>query len=89
MENINQLIALAAKSGFDTYGSFKEEDFQHDILTCTKGKYDGQVIDLYYDYYTGNVAKVEYSTQFRVDVIQPVFCFPSQKNLTVVYNKPE
>lgn len=64
MNNINQLIATAAKAGFDSYGSFNEGEFQHEILTCTKGKYSGEVIDLYYDFYTGNLNKVEYSTQF-------------------------
>lgn len=75
MQNINQLISVASKSGFETYGSFREEDFQHEILTCIKGKYDGEVIDLYYDYHTGNVAKIEYSTQFKGQ--QPNFKFSS------------
>jgi hypothetical protein len=73
MKNVNQLIATAAKSGFEVYGSFNEGELQHEILTCTKGKFDGEVIDLYYDYNTGDVAKVEYSTQFKGQ--QPTFSF--------------
>jgi len=81
MTTINQLIALATKNGFESYGSFNEGDSQHEILTCTKGKFSGEVIDLYYDYSSGNVVKVEYSTQFRLDQISPIFCFPKS-----VYN---
>lgn len=65
MANINQLISAAYKAGFEVYGSFNEGDSQHEILTCMKGKYDGEVIDLYYDYNTGNVSKIEYSAQFK------------------------
>jgi len=65
MTNINQLIATAAKSGFEPYGSFNEGENQHDILTCIKGKYSGEVIDIYSDYQSGNVNKIEYSTQFK------------------------
>lgn len=62
--SVNQLIATAAKAGFETYECFNEGEFQHEILTCTKGKYSGEVIDLYYDFYTGKLNRVEYSTQF-------------------------
>lgn len=65
MNNINTLVSMAAKSGFEPYGSFNEGEFQHDILTCTKGKYSGEVIDIYSDYQSGNVSKIEYSTQFK------------------------
>jgi len=73
MANINDFIATAAKSGFESYGSFNEGDLQHDILTCTKGKYDGEVIDLYYNYHTGEVSNIEYSSQFKGQ--QPAFKF--------------
>lgn len=74
--NINSLINMAAKSGFQSYGSFNEGEYQHDVLTCTKGKYSGEVIDLYYSFDTGNVSKVEYSTQFTGQV--PQFKFTDQ-----------
>lgn len=65
MPNINKLISAAEKAGFEVYGSFNEgEDVQHDILTCTNGQYSGEVIDVYYGFYTGDVSKVEQSCQF-------------------------
>ena len=60
---IQDLLNVAAKSGFDIYGSFNE-GLQHEILTCTKGKYNGEVLDIYWDYKTGLVHTVDYSTQF-------------------------
>ena len=71
--NINTLTHTALKPGFENYGSFNEGELQHDILTCTKGKYSGEVIDLYYDYYTGEVSNIEYSTQFKGQL--PTFKF--------------
>lgn len=68
----NQLFQLAEKAGFQFYGSFNE-GLQHDIMTCMKGKYDGEVIDIYYDYITGDVKNVEYSTQFNGQL--PTFKF--------------
>ena len=65
MNNINQLISIAAKAGFEQYGSFNEGEYQHDILTCRKGKYNGEVIDIYSDYQSGNVNRIEHSTQFK------------------------
>lgn len=61
---INSIITTANKNGFESYGSFNEGDEQHEILTCTKGKYDGEVIDIYYDFNTGEVFRSEVSTQF-------------------------
>lgn len=74
MLNVNSLISIAAKSGFESYGSFNEGDCQHDILTCTKGKFDGEVIDIWYDYHSGIVSKVEVSCQFAGQVAK--FAFP-------------
>ena len=61
---IQTLLNSAHKFGFEQYGSFNEGELQHDILTCTKGKFDGEVIDIYYNYKNGLVNKIEYSTQF-------------------------
>lgn len=49
-QNINSLIVQATKAGFDSYGSFNEGDYQHEILTCIKGKYSGEVVDIYYNF---------------------------------------
>lgn len=64
-QNINHLHTQANKAGFETYGSFNEGRLQHDILTCTNGKYDGEVIDIYYDPSNGSVSKVSHSAQFK------------------------
>ncbi len=73
-QTVSQLISKAEKSGFQSYGSFNEgDDIQHDILTCTCGKFNGEVIDLYYDFYTGAVSKIEITSQFTGQ--QPTFKF--------------
>lgn len=69
---IQDLLNVAAKSGFELYGSFNE-GLQHEILTCTKGKYNGEVLDIYWDYKTGLVHTVDYSTQFKGQI--PTFKF--------------
>ena len=61
---IQELLNVAAKAGFKVYGSFNE-GLHHEILSCTKGKYSGEVIDIYWDYKTGLVHTVDYSTQFK------------------------
>jgi hypothetical protein len=70
--NVQILINAAFKAGFEIYGSFNEGE-QHEILTCTKGKYSGEVIDIYYNWLSGQVSKVEYSTQFKGQ--EPTFKF--------------
>lgn len=76
MNNVNTLVSHAAKSGFEPYGSFNEGECQHDILTCAKGKYSGEVIDIYSDYQSGNVNRIEYSTQFKGQ--EATFKFPDK-----------
>ena len=73
MRNINTLVAVAEKNGFEFYGSFNEDGLQHDILTCLKGKFNGEVIDLYYNYRTGEVSQIAHSTQFNGQ--QAIFSF--------------
>ena len=72
-DSVSKLIAIALNQGFDHYGSFNEEDYQHEILLCNKGKYDGEVIDLYSEWYTGEILKVEYSCQTKTQ--KPTFTF--------------
>jgi len=62
---IQEFINTANKSKFNEYGSFNEGGLQHDILTCLEGKYSGEVIDIYYNWDSGEISKVEYSTQFK------------------------
>jgi len=59
-----EIILKSSKAKFENYGSFNEGELQHDILTCTKGKHDGEVIDIYYNFYSGVVKSAEVSTQF-------------------------
>lgn len=61
--SIQDLLNTAYKAGFEMYGSFNE-GLQHEILTCTKGKYSGEVIDIWWNYTTGQVHTIDYSTQF-------------------------
>ena len=63
-KTINELLSIARKAGFEDYASFNE-GLQHEILTCTKGKYSGEVLDIYWDYKTGKVHTIDYSTQFK------------------------
>ncbi len=71
-QSVQSLLNLAAKAGFEVYGSFNE-GLQHEILTCTKGKYSGETIDIYWDYKTGAVHTIDHATQFRGQV--PMFKF--------------
>ena len=70
--NIQDLLNTASKAGFKLYASFNE-GLQHEILTCTNGKYSGEVIDIYWNYKTGLVHTVDYSTQFKGQ--DPTFTF--------------
>lgn len=74
MHTINAVIAAATKAGFNVYGSFNEDGQQHEILTCTKGKFNGEVIDIYYNWNSGEVSQVEHSTQFKGQ--EPLFRLP-------------
>lgn len=62
--NIKDVLKKAGKAKFEHYGSFNE-GLQHEILTCTKGEYSGEVIDIYWNYYTGIVHTIDYSCQFK------------------------
>ena len=62
-QHINSLSTTLQNNGYDLYGSFNEGDFQHDIFTCLSGQYSGNVCDIYYNYNTGEVIKIEYSKQ--------------------------
>lgn len=62
--NINQIATQLHAAGFELYNSFNE-GLQHEIYTCTKGQYNGEVVDVYYNYRTGAVHGVDYSAQFK------------------------
>lgn len=69
MNTLNTIISEATAAGFLSYGNFRTEDdnIQCETLTCTEGDYSGEVIDIYYDYYTGNVTRVDHYSQFPVN----------------------
>lgn len=73
MTTINDLLKTASKNGFQEYLDVREENHQHLILTCTKGKYDGEVIDILYKYENGQVFQIDHSSQFPNQ--KPVFRF--------------
>jgi hypothetical protein len=79
MKNVNQLISQAIKSGFESYGNFRTEDdsVQRETLTCTKGKFSGEVIDIDYNYQSGEILKTTVSSQFPVS--HPHYSAPSFK----------
>lgn len=69
---IQQLTDIAKANGFELYGSFNE-GLQHDIWICTKGKYDGEVIDIWWVYDGGKIHTVDYSCQTKGQ--KPTFTF--------------
>lgn len=77
--NLKSLAPFIEKLGFQLYGSFNEDtdqdevDIQHETYTCTRGKYNGDVIDVYYDYNTGKIFHKEICSQFRG--VAPVLSF--------------
>lgn len=77
--NINEVSAILQKSGFSEYGSFNEGEFQHDTYTCTKGKFDGDVVDVYWNWHSGKVIRVEVSSQFKAN--KPLFKFQTKLNV--------
>lgn len=76
MKSINHLDAIAAKAGFQSYSDFAHEDIKGwrvETLTCIKGKYSGEVLDITYEDNTGIIVDVVYSTQFKGQ--EPTFKF--------------
>ena len=74
---IQELLNVAFKSGFDLYGSFNE-GLQHEILVCTNGEYNGEVIDIYWNYFDGSIHTIDISTQFKNQIAR--FNFNNSKN---------
>lgn len=67
-KTLSHLEAVAAKSGFELYSDFRNREYptrRTATLTCTKGKYSGEVLDIQYMDSTGIVMDVVYSTQFK------------------------
>lgn len=65
-QTINDLIRQATKAGFESYGNYRTEEdhIQYESMTCTKGEFDGEVIEIHYEYNSGEVTRVEQYCQF-------------------------
>lgn len=60
----------ALSNGFDCYSSFLDIDdneIEIQTLTCTEGQFSGEVIEIHYNYYTGNIKAISIYSQFPVN----------------------
>lgn len=69
ISELNSKIRNLESNGFKEYLNtwekitvYGDEDMNHIIMTCTKGRYDGLVVDIYYNENT-KVCWLEYSGQ--------------------------
>lgn len=68
MLHYQDLMNSLDQNNFDLYLSTQslehsDGNILHDIYTCTKGKYSSDVVDIYYNFGTDEVIKIEYSNQ--------------------------
>ena len=69
--NIQNLIQKANQNNFQDYLDCPHPDKTEYsnvnclIMTCNKGKYDGEVIDALYDYTTGKIISLSVYSQFN------------------------
>ena len=55
---------------FECYvSSVLNNKITQDIYTCTKGKFSGEVVDIYYNYVSDEVYEISYSSQFNTGEI--------------------
>ena len=68
--NIQNLITTANQNNFQDYLDCPHPDRTEYpninclIMTCTKGDYDGEVIDALYNYTTGKIVSISVYSQF-------------------------
>ena len=70
MKNLELLFKLLDSKGFDLYLSTKslqydERNIVHDIYTCTKGIFNGEVVDIHYNIQNNEVKQIEVSSQYH------------------------
>jgi len=70
MKNFSDLFYILDENKFDLYlstQSLEHEDaaIMHDIYTCNSGEYKGEIVDIFYNFDTDQVIKIEYSNQFK------------------------
>jgi hypothetical protein len=60
------ICQILENNEFECYLSSKISDkIQQDIYTCTSGKFNGEVVDIYYNYVTDKVFEMSFSSQFN------------------------
>jgi hypothetical protein len=70
-QELSKLINQAYKNGFQQYSDFAHPDkYEYPNIniitfTCTKDIFNGEVIDIWYNYFTGAVLKVDTYSQFN------------------------
>lgn len=66
--HIDKLQAICNSAGFEDYGDFEteEREIRNSIMTCIKGEFSGEVIEIYYNYHTGGIVKVMHYCQFPI-----------------------
>ncbi len=69
-KKINNVSQVLETKGFDLYLSTKsrkheQRNILHDIYTCTKGVFNGEVVDIHYNMETGIIHDLAVSSQFH------------------------
>jgi hypothetical protein len=69
-KSINEVAQVLESKGFDCYLSTKSlkhdsRNVFHDVYTCTKGAFDGEVVDIHYDFNNGIIHDLSCSSQFH------------------------
>jgi hypothetical protein len=70
--DINNVSQKLDAKGFDLYLSTKslkheQRNILHDIYTCTKGQFNGEVVDIHYNIETGVIHDLAVSSQFHTN----------------------
>lgn len=61
-----KICQILEDNEFECYVSSKISSYiQQDIYTCTSGKFNGEVVDIYYNYVSDDVYEISYSSQFH------------------------
>ena len=69
-KKINNVSKVLEAKGFDLYLSTKslkheQRNILHDIYTCTQGVFNGEVVDIHYNFETGIIHDLAISSQFH------------------------
>ncbi len=72
MKNFQLLSILLESKGFELYLStksleFDAKKFQKAIFTCTNGIFNGEVVDVVYNFWDDQVKQISVSSQFHTE----------------------